>query len=141
MKARKLDPKNYRLAYAMGHFFVNSEQYDKAITELEYVVKNGNNDESVIEMLVRAYNGKAYSYYTKEKNLEKGLNIIDKALNLRPNEGIFLSTKAELLYKLGRLEEAYDYIKKAITLKPDEPEIKQDLENIEKAIKKLNKKE
>ena len=138
-KAYKLEPKNTKLTYAMGNFFVYTGQHDKAIEKLEPLLNKGDNSESIIDCLTRAYNSKAYSYYTKGKNLEKGLNIIDKALNLRPNDGMFLSTKAELLYKLERLNEAYDYIKKAIALEPDEPEIKQDLVNIEKAIKELNK--
>ncbi len=140
-KAYKLEPKNTKLTYAMGNFFVYTGQHDKAIEKIEPLLSRGDNNESIIDCLTRAYNGKAYSYYTKGKNLEKGLNIIDKALNLRPNDGMFLSTKAELLFKLERLNEAYDYIKKAIVLEPDEPEIKQDLLNIEKAIKELNKKE
>ncbi len=140
-KAHKLDPKNTKLTYAMGNFFVYTGQHDKAIEKLEPFLNKGDNNESIIDCLTRAYNDKAYSCYIKGKNLEKGLNIIDKALNLRPNDGMFLSTKAELLYKLERLNEAYDYIKKAIALEPDEPEIKQDLVNIEKAVTELNKKE
>lgn len=141
LKARKLDPKNYRIGYAIGHLFVNSGQYEKAIVELENVAKNVNSNDSVAEMLVRAYNGKAYNSYKSGKKLKEGLRIIDKALNIRPNDGMLLSTKAELLFKLGRLNEAYDYIKKAIVLNPDEAEIKQDLESIEKAIRNINKKE
>ena len=51
-----------------------------------------------------------------------------------PNNGIFLSTKAELLYKLGRYDEAYNYIKKGIALEPNQAEIQSDVKMIEKAL-------
>ncbi|MFA5089835.1 MAG: tetratricopeptide repeat protein [Candidatus Omnitrophota bacterium] len=133
-KAYKLDPKNVRLAYGMANFFVYTQQYDKAIKKLTPLIAQGNNAEPLVDCLARAYNGKAYSYYLKGSNLDKGLEIIEQALKLRPNDGMFLSTKAELLYKMGRLREAYDYIKTAIALEPDEPEIKQDLKNIKQAL-------
>jgi len=137
-KARKLEPENIRLAYAMGLLFMSMEQYDKAIEKLEYVLNRGVNDGPVIDNLAHAYNNKAYTFYKKGKGLSRGLEIIDKAIKLKPNDGIILSTKAELLYKMGRLDEAYEYIKKGIALEPDQPEIKQDLENIEKAIREQN---
>jgi tetratricopeptide (TPR) repeat protein len=140
-KAHKLDPKNIKLTYAISNFFVYTGQHDKAIEKLEPLLNKGDNSEIIIDCLVRAYNIKAYSYYKTGRNLKEGLKIIDKAITFKSNDGVLLSTKAELLYKLGRFNEAYEYIKKAIVLEPDEPEIKQDLENIEKAIKELNKKE
>ncbi len=81
------------------------------------------------------YNSKAYSLYESGERLEEGLEIINNAIFIKPNDGIILSTKAEILYKMKRYEEAYEYIKKGIKLEPNRPEIIQDFKNIKKALK------
>ena len=134
-KAYKLDKKNLKLAYCAGYIFLAMDEYDKGIERLEYVFNRGFNDQDTSELLAAAYNNKAYSYYETGKNIKEGLKIIDKAIMLDPNNGMILSTKAELLYKAKRFKEAYEYIQMAIKLKPDEPGMKQDLANIEEALK------
>lgn len=134
-KAYEIDPKNEKLFYAMANFYNYNERYDEAILKLKEAILSGIDDEHMMEILARTYNNKAYSLYQEGKNLEKGLEVIEKAIALNPNDGVILSTKAELLYKMGRFEEAYSYIKRGIALEPEHPEIKQDLENIENALK------
>lgn len=135
-KAYKLAPKDLRLAYAAGYIYFYMGQYDKAIEKFEYAYYGGNRDENVLQILSQTYNQKAYvSHYKTGINLNKGLETIDKAIMLNPDDAIILSTKAELLYKMKRFKEAYEYIKKSLELDPDKPEIKEDLVNIEKALK------
>ncbi|MEI8349290.1 MAG: tetratricopeptide repeat protein [Candidatus Omnitrophota bacterium] len=133
-RAYKLEPKNVKLAYAMGHFFVNTGKYDKAIDKFEYVRANGDSSEAVIDGLVCAYNNKADAYYKTGENLDQGLETIDKALKLRPNDGMLFTTKAQLLYKMQRYTEAHEYIKKAIAIYPRNPVILQDFDTIKKAL-------
>ena len=119
----------------MGNIFLAMDEYDKGIEKLEYAFYHGGNDNDTAELLAAAYNNKAYSYYELGKNIKDGLRIIDKAIALRPDNGLILSTKAELLYKMKKFDEAYECIQKAMKLVPDEPGIKQDLANIESAMK------
>ena len=133
-KAAKLEPDNFRLSYAMGNLYLCMEQYDKAIEKLEYAVDKGTNHPEPANLLALAYNGKAYTLYKKGENLDQALELINKAIQLKPRDGIILSTKAEILYKLKRYEEAHRYIKEAMALEPDHEEIKQDLANIEAAL-------
>ena len=135
-KAHKIDPKNSKLAHCTGNIFLVMEEYDKGIERLEYAFSQGVNDRDAVDLLAAAYNNKAYTYYETGKNIKEGLNIIDKAIALNPNSGFILSTKAELLYKMKKFNEAHECIQKAMKLEPDEPGIKQDLANIEKAMKK-----
>jgi membrane protease YdiL (CAAX protease family) len=55
---------------------------------------------------VDAYNDLAWLYAQEEKNLDKALVLIEKALHFDPDESAYLDTKAEVLEKLGRLDEA-----------------------------------
>ena len=134
-KAHKIDSKNSKLAHCTGNIFLVMGEYDKGIERLEYAFDCGVNERDIAELLAAAYNNKAYTYYETGKNIKEGLKIIDKAIALNPNNGFILSTKAELLYKMKRFDEAYEYIQKAMKLEPDEPGIKQDLANIEEAMK------
>ncbi|MFC1667627.1 tetratricopeptide repeat protein [Candidatus Omnitrophota bacterium] len=138
-EASKLEPNNLRLGYAIGNALMHMELYDKAIKKLEYVIDKGFVEEYVFDRLADVYNAKAYSFYEKGKNLEEALDIIDKAIKLKPKDGVILSTKAEILYKMKRLEEAYEYIKEGIKLEPNHTEMKQDLVNIEKALKEAKR--
>lgn len=135
-KAYKVDPKNSKLAYCAGNIFLVMEECDKGIERLEYAFDRGVNDRYAAELLAAAYNNKAYSYFETGKNIKEGLRIIDKAIALNPDNGLILSTKAELLYKSKKFKEAYQYIQKAMELEPDEPGIKNDLEIIEAAVQK-----
>ncbi|MCF7892409.1 MAG: tetratricopeptide repeat protein [Candidatus Omnitrophica bacterium] len=134
-KAKNIDPDHKKLPFVFGYCYLYMGEYDKAIINLEKAVRNNPKEEEPLEILLNAYNGKAYQAYKEGKNLEEGIDIIDKALSYQPENGIFLSTKAELLYKMGRYQEAYEYIKRGIALEPDYPEIQQDLKMIEEALK------
>ncbi|MDP2980490.1 MAG: hypothetical protein Q8N67_00280 [Candidatus Omnitrophota bacterium] len=136
-KAHKLDPRNLKVAYSMGNIFLAMDEYDKGIEKLEYAFYNGASDKDTIMLLAAAYNNQAYSYYETGKNIDRGLNMIDKAIMLDPNNGLILSTKAELLYKKKRFKDAYTCIQKAMALAPDEPGMREEFENIEKAAKAL----
>lgn len=133
-KASALEPENLNLAYAMGNLFNYMQDYDRAIAKLEPLCQGGTQDDPLKEGLATAYNGKAYGFYQSGEHLEEGLALVEKAIALQPQDGIILSTKAELLYKLGRFEEAYEYIKKGIELEPDHEEIQKDFQMIEAAL-------
>jgi tetratricopeptide (TPR) repeat protein len=137
-KAHKLDPRNLKVAYSMGNIFLAMDEYDKGIEKLEYAFNNGGaSDKDTIMLLAAAYNNQAYSYYETGKNIDRGLKMIDKAIMLDPDNGLILSTKAELLYKKKRFKDAYTCIQKAMVLAPDEPGMREEFENIEKAAKAL----
>lgn len=53
-----------------------------------------------------AYNDLAWIYAEQGKNLDEALRLVEKALSLRPQEPAFWDTKAEILFKKGRIEEA-----------------------------------
>ncbi|MCK9554425.1 tetratricopeptide repeat protein [bacterium] len=135
-KGYEVSPGNVRLAYAEGMFYFLTYNNDKAIERLEFAYEKGLQDSRVTDGLSKAYNTKAYNYYKSGENIEEGLKLIELAIALSPDNGIIISTKAELLYKTGRYEEAYQCVKKAIELEPDEKEIQKDLAMIEEALNK-----
>lgn len=133
-KAHAIKPGDSRLAYAMGTFYYYQQEYDKAIEKMEYAFAKGLDGDPLKENLAWSYNNKAYALYQAGNNLDEGLRLIDKAIELLPGNGIILGTKAELLYKIGKYDDAHKYIKQALELAPGHAEMEQDLSMIEEAL-------
>ena len=80
-------------------------------------------------------NNLAYSIFKNNINLDEGLNLIDKALQLNPDNYIFIATKGELLLKLGKYKEALELLEKSWKLKPEyNHEIYLDIQEAKKAV-------
>lgn len=86
------------------------------------------------------YNTWAWYIFLKSNNkieLEQGLDWIDKLLATSGRDGFsssFLDTKANLLYKLGRKDEAIQVEQDAVSKNPDNTNFKSTLEKMEKGL-------
>lgn len=69
-----------------------------------------------------AYNALGYAYAERNERLGEARQLIDKALELAPNDPFILDSKGWVLYRMGNTAEALDLLKKAFSLRPD-PEI------------------
>lgn len=76
------------------------------------------------------YNNQAYELFLERRHLEQGLELVKEALALLPGNGTFLSTKAELLYAMGRYDEALEAIHEALLDNPGNSKFQEDLEMI-----------
>jgi nucleoid-associated protein YgaU len=56
-----------------------------------------------------------------DMNLEEGLDMIRKAVELRPSDGYIVDSLGWAYYKLGRFDEAVTELERAVSLKPDDP--------------------
>lgn len=56
--------------------------------------------------LVNAYNDLAWLYAEENRNLDVALDLVEKSLSYAPEQSAFLDTKAVILEKLGRVDEA-----------------------------------
>ena len=105
-----------------------------AIGELKQVLAKTPDDREAAQLLAQAYNSKAYILYLRRQNLPLALELINKAIALHKAETFYLSTKAEVLYALGRPKEALFHLKRALKDYPDEPELLNDLKLIQAAL-------
>lgn len=90
---------------------------------------------------VDAMNYLAYMWAERGLELEQSLELINKALELRPNNPAFIDTRGWIYFMQGRYIEARDEIERAIALLPDDPtltdhlgDIYEKLDVIEEAI-------
>jgi Tfp pilus assembly protein PilF len=80
-------------------------------------------------------NNFAYFLINKDRNNTEGLELIDKALKLSPDNYLLLDTKGWGLYKQGKYQEALDFIQKSWDLKPIyNHEIYLHLQEVKKAV-------
>jgi len=63
-------------------------------------------------------NNLAWFLIANDRNINEGLEIIDKALKIRPNRYIYLGNKGMGLYKQGKYEEALEVLETAWKLRP-----------------------
>jgi Flp pilus assembly protein TadD len=70
----------------------------------------------------QAYNALGYSLADRNVKLEEARTLIEKALTLSPNDHFILDSMGWVEYRLGKLEQAVDYLRRAYTTQTD-PEI------------------
>jgi Flp pilus assembly protein TadD len=69
-----------------------------------------------------AYNALGYSYADRNIKLVEAKNLIETALKLAPNDHYIMDSMGWVYYRLGDLDNALDYLRKAYAIQAD-PEI------------------
>ena len=64
-----------------------------------------------------------YSWVDRGLNLDKALTMIQKAVDLRPNDGYIVDSLGWAFHKLGRNADAVSTLEAAVLLKPEDPTI------------------
>lgn len=84
----------------------------------------------ILEDLRRLYprdpevaNSLGYFLAEKGEDLDKAERLIREALDKEPGTGAFLDSMGWVLYRQGRLEEAFDYMIQAVNVLPEDPVI------------------
>ena len=70
----------------------------------------------------QAYNALGYTLADRNVKLDEARKLIEKALALSPNDYFILDSMGWLQYRLGKLDKAADYLRRAFTAQAD-PEI------------------
>jgi tetratricopeptide (TPR) repeat protein len=70
----------------------------------------------------QAYNALGYTLADRNERLDEAASLIEKALELSPNDHYILDSMGWVQYRLGMLEEAADYLRRAYSEQTD-PEI------------------
>ena len=70
----------------------------------------------------QAYNALGYSLADRNIRLPEATSLLEKALELSPDDYFILDSMGWLQYRLGKLDQALDYLRRAYADKPD-PEI------------------
>ncbi|RUU97426.1 tetratricopeptide repeat protein [Mesorhizobium sp. M6A.T.Cr.TU.017.01.1.1] len=62
-----------------------------------------------------------YSWVDMNMNLKEGLEMIQKAVDLRPSDGYIVDSLGWAYFRLGRFDDAVREMERAVSLKPEDP--------------------
>jgi tetratricopeptide (TPR) repeat protein len=109
-------PERWSLFYSRGIALERSGQWQKAEPDLLHALELKPEQPLVLNYL-------GYSWIDKGENLQRGLDMIQKAVSLRPEDGYIVDSLGWAYYRLGDYSGAVKYLEKAIELVPEDPTI------------------
>jgi len=107
------DPRNWLLHYFRGIAYERANDWPKAEVDFEKAMALAPNEPQVLNYL-------GYSWIDKGINIERGTELIKKAVSLKPDDGYIVDSLGWAYYKLGRYDEAVAQLERAITLRSDD---------------------
>ena len=107
---------DWRLFYRRGIAYERTKQWPKAEADFKKALQLFPDQPDVLNYL-------GYSWIDQGINLDEGLAMVRKAVELRPNSGFIIDSLGWAYYRLGRFEEAAEELQKALELMPSDPVI------------------
>ncbi|WP_333822018.1 tetratricopeptide repeat protein [Pinisolibacter sp.] len=107
---------DWQLFYYRGIAYERTKQWPKAEADFDEALKLQPDEPHVLNYL-------GYSWIDMGRNLDKGLALVKKAVELKSDDGYIVDSLGWAYYKLGRFDEAVKELERAILLKPDDPVI------------------
>ncbi len=111
-----VEQRHWRLFYYRGVALERSGRWKLAEKDLLRALELNPDDPYVMNYL-------GYSWVDQGVNLERGLELINRALALRRNDGNIVDSLGWAYYRIGRYEEAVTWLERAAELRPQDPTI------------------
>lgn len=103
----------------LGDIYFHAEQPDTAYYYYEKAILSGDSTKTHV-----ALNNYAYFMALRGENLDKAFQMSKKSLEVQPNNPAYLDTYGYILFKMGQIKEAKEFIQKAIDYSPNpDPDI------------------
>ena len=107
------------------HFHLGAT-YDK-LNRFEDLVKEMEKTIALDSKHANALNYLGYTFAEKGIRLNEAIDLINRALIVRPNDGYFIDSLGWAFYKKGMIPDAVAALQKAVSLVPDDPVIHEHL--------------
>ena len=110
----ELQPDDWRLLYTRGITFERTDRWDKAEADFLKALDLEPEQPYVLNYL-------GYSWVDKKLNLERALDMLQRAVALRPDDGFIIDSLGWAHYRLGRYGQAVEELERAIEREPGDP--------------------
>lgn len=114
---------DWNIFYQRGIAYERLKQWEKAEPNFKRALELYPDQPQVLNYL-------GYSWVDMGINLEEGLDMIRKAVDLRPQDGYIVDSLGWAYYRLGRMDEALVEMERAVNLRPDDPTINDHLGDV-----------
>ena len=109
--------------FMLGSMYERQKEYDKAEKTFKKVIELNPKHAAALNYL-------GYMLADRGVRLEESLNLIQKAVDLDPNNGAYLDSLGWAYFKLNRMNEAETYLKKALDRVRKDPTIHEHLGDV-----------
>lgn len=107
-------PEHWNIFYQRGIAYERLKEWAKAEPNFHKALELRPDQPQVLNYL-------GYSWVDMNMNLKEGLEMIARAVALRPNDGYIVDSLGWAYYRLGKFDDAVRELEKAVSLKPDDP--------------------
>lgn len=129
-EARAKWPDNEQVLYSTGMLLDGMGRSDEAIRVMEQILAKDPEHADALNFV-------GYVLADRNRDLERALVMIRKALELKPDSGYIIDSLAWVYYRLGRLQEAWEEINKAAGMVEGDPVVWEHYGDIAKALGKI----
>lgn len=113
--------------FARGISHERTGQWEKAEADFRQALELRPEQPQVLNYL-------GYSFLERQENYDEALDMIERAVALRPDSGYILDSLGWGLYRLGRYDEAVGHMEKAVALMPIDPVVNDHLGDVYWAV-------
>lgn len=107
---------HWNLFYRRGIAYERLKEWDKAEPNFLKSLELSTNQPEVLNYL-------GYSWVDQGINLDEGMDMIRKAVDLRPRSGFIVDSLGWAHFRLGQYEEAVQELERAVALMPQDPTV------------------
>ncbi|MGE0415555.1 MAG: tetratricopeptide repeat protein [Acetobacteraceae bacterium] len=109
-------PTDWVVYYHRGIALDRNGQWARSEADLTHALKLAPDQPLVLNYL-------GYSWAERGENLPRAREMIEKALQRRPNDGAITDSLGWVLFRMGDIKEAVRLLERAVELEPDDPTI------------------
>ncbi len=109
-------PRHWNLYYARGVSRERLKNWPDAEADLKMALKLNPDQPLILNYL-------GYSWVDQGVYLNEAMDLIRKAVKLKPNDGYFVDSLGWAHYRLGNFDKAVQHLERSVELRPDDPVI------------------
>ncbi len=110
----KPDSRHWGYYYARGTAYERLKNWPSAEADLKKALALAPEQALVLNYL-------GYSWIDQGRNLKEGMKLIEKAVQLKPDDGYIVDSLGWAHFKQGNYKEAVRYLERAVEIKPEDP--------------------
>ena len=111
---KKPEPKHWTYYYARGTSYERVKKWPLAEADLQKALQLSPNQSLILNYL-------GYSWVDQGINLKRGLRLIERAVQLKPDDGYIVDSLGWAHFRLGNYKQAVKYLERAVELRPEDP--------------------
>lgn len=112
----RIEQRHWSILFGRGVAYERSKQWDKAEADMLKALELQPDQPLILNYL-------GYSWVDMHRNVERATKMIERAVQLRPNDGAIVDSLGWALYRQGKYHEAVIQLERAVELKGGDPVI------------------